>query len=283
MMFTSFIKRLIPDKMYIQLMHYYHKRSLVNFHNPKLFSEKQQWLKIYDRRPEYTVMVDKYLVRSYIEEKLGKEYLIPLVGGPWTSTEEVNLSILPEQFVLKCSNGNGVEICIDKSKFDFDSAKTRLEYSMKNNLFWYSREWPYKNSNSVIIAEEYLQEDIVDYKFYCFNGIPKYVIIITNRFGPGGAYGDMYDMEGNHLPVKDIDFPNNPHRRPSLPNSFEEMKEIAYKLSSGIPFVRIDLYEKDSRPFFGEITFFDAAGFPKFDPPEFDIELGNLIQLPNKK
>jgi len=282
-MILDFVKKAISDKLYIQLMYLYHKRRFVNFRKPHSFSEKQQWLKLYDRMPEYTIMADKFLVRNYIKEKLGDEYLIPLVGGPWISADEIDISILPDQFVLKCSNGHGVQICFDKSKFDFEHAKISLQNSLNNNLFWYSREWPYKNSKSQIIAEEYLKGEIVDYKFYCFNGVPKYLFIVTNRFGLNGAYGDMFDMGGNHLTVRDVDFPNNPYSIPSLPESYEEMKNMARTLSEGIPFVRIDLYEQNKRPKFGEITFFDAAGFSNFDPPEFDYELGQLIHLPKKQ
>jgi hypothetical protein len=280
---SFFIKKIIPDMFYIQLMYFYHKRKFVNFTNPRTFSEKQQWMKLYNRKSEYTIMADKFLVRDYIKEKLGEEYLIPLVGGPWSSVDDIDLLTLPEQFVLKCSNGHGVEICADKDQFNSEFAKTRLKNSMKNNLFWYSREWPYKNSKSVIIAEEYMQGDMIDYKFYCFNGIPKYLFIVTNRFTNDGPYGDFFDMEGNHLAAKDTDFPNNPYGYPLLPQSFEDMKKIAQVLSEGIPFVRIDLYEQNNKPIFGEITFFDSAGFSNFDPPEFDIELGKLIYLPTKK
>lgn len=282
-MIIEYFKRLIPDKVYLQLMHYYHKHKLIDFRNPKTFSEKQQWLKLYDRKPEYTIMADKFLVRDYIKNKLGEEYLIPLVGGPWLNAEEIDMSNLPQQFVLKCSNGHGVEMCKDKSTFDFSGAKTRLQKSINNNLFWYSREWPYKNSNSVIIAEKYLHDNIIDYKFYCFNGIPKFLFIVTNRFGADGAYGDMFDIEGNHLSVTDVDFPNNPYHSSLLPKSFEEMKDIACRLSKDIPFVRIDLYEIFERPLFGEITFFDSGGFSTFNPPEFEFELGKLIQLPTIK
>lgn len=274
------MKRLVPDKLYIQLMFLYHKRALVNFREPKTFCEKQQWLKLYNRRPEYTIMADKFLVREYVRQKIGDQFLVPLVGGPWLSTSDINLATLPEQFVLKVSNGHGVEICTDKREFDFERAKTRLNKFMKRNLFWYSREWPYKDSKSVIIAEEFLQEDVIDYKFYCFNGVPTYLFVITGRFSAhDGPYGDMFDMQGNHLKIRDVDFPNNPFGCPPLPKSFEQMKEIARMLSEGIPFVRIDLYEKNESPVFGEITFFDAGGFSNFDPPEFDLELGRLIDL----
>ncbi|RIW36053.1 glycosyl transferase [Bacillus salacetis] len=277
------VKKLIPDKVYLQLMYYHHNRRFINFRKPQSFSEKQQWLKLYNRKPEYTIMADKYAVRKYIEEVIGKQYLVPLVGGPWNCSDEIDISRLPEQFVLKCSNGHGVEICSQKDKFDFEAAKKRLEKSLRNNLFWYGREWPYKNSKSCIIAEEYLGNDAIDYKFYCFNGAPKYLFIVTNRFQPNGPNGDYFDMNGNHLKVRDIEFYNNPTPNSLLPSSFEEMKTIAQKLSQGIPFVRIDLYERKEKPIFGEITFFDSSGFSKFDQPDFDYELGRLIKLPEKK
>ena len=265
--------------MYLQLMYFKHMHRFINFRNPKSFSEKQQWLKIYNRREKYITMVDKYEVRKYIESVIGKEYLVPLVGGPWDNVNEIDISILPEQFVLKCSNGHGVEICHKKSEFDLINAKKKLDKSLKCNLFWYGREWPYKNSKSRIIAEEYLQRNIVDYKFYCFDGVPTYLFVVTDRHKSHGPYGDLFDMNGKHLNVIDIDFPNNP-KTPSLPVSFENMKYIAKKLSCGIPFVRIDLYEHQKKPVFGEITFFDSSGFAKFRPKEFDYKLGELIKLP---
>lgn len=281
-MIPIFINKMLPDKIYIQIMFFYHKHQFVNFKNPKTFSEKQQWLKLYNRRNEYITMADKYLVRNYIKETIGEQYLIPLVGGPWNNSNEIDLSLLPDKFVLKCSNGHGVEICKDKNNFDFESVKKRLNKALKNNLYWYGREWPYKGSISLIIAEEYLQDNITDYKFYCFNGEPKYLFIVTDRMN-GGPYGDLYDINGNHLPVIDVSFPNNPYGIPSLPKSFEEMKYISQKLSKNIPFVRIDLYEKDDKPLFGEMTFFDSAGFSSFYPKEFDLHLGTLIKLPGKK
>ena len=254
----------------------------LDLENPQTFNEKLQWLKLYNRKPEYTMMVDKYKVRQYIKEKLGEEYLIPLLGA-WDDPDEINFETLPEQFVLKCNHNSGLGMCIckDKSKLDIQKVREGLHQGLKENYFRKNREWPYKNVKPRILAEEFKVDEsgeLRDYKFYCFNGEPKVFLVASERFSRHRTYFDYFDMDGNNLPFTQGG-KNNPVT-PQLPSTFEEMKKIAKKLSQGIPHVRIDLYSVDEKVYFGEFTFFDSSGFEKFTPNEWDEVFGGWIQLP---
>ena len=171
------LSHLLPDWLYLCLK--YHKRNglLLNLRNPKTYTEKLQWLKLYDRKPMYTTLVDKYAVKKYVAEKLGEEYIIPLIGV-WDDVDDIDFDVLPNQFVMKCTHDSGgLEICKDKSSFDFDAAKRRIDKILKQNFYWVSREWPYKNVKPRVIIEKYMQDsetgELRDYKFFTFNGIPK--------------------------------------------------------------------------------------------------------------
>lgn len=257
----------------------------LNNENPKTFNEKLQWLKLYDRNPEYTIMVDKYRVREYIAKKIGEEYLIPLLGV-WDDPDEIDFDSLPNQFVLKCNHNSGLGMCIckDKSKLDIKKVKSELMKGLKQNYYLTGREWPYKNVPRKIIAEKYITDEtgtnLRDYKFYCFDGKAKVVGIYQDRNTDKETTGDFFDMDLNWL---DFTF-NMPNAKvkPSKPNHFEKMIEIAEILSEGIPHVRVDLYLSNDKIFFGELTFFDGSGFDKIEPIEWDIKLGEWINLPEK-
>ena len=252
--------------------------------DPKTFNEKLQWLKLYDRKPEYTVMVDKYKVRDYIAEKIGDKYLIPLLGV-WDDPDDIDFDLLPNQFVLKCNhNSGGIFICKNKNNFDVVKVKKELKKGLKRDYYLSGREWPYKDVPRKIIAEKYMTDEtgtnLRDYKFYCFDGKVKVVGIYQDRNTGKETTGDFFDMDFNWL---DFTF-NMPNAKvkPSKPNHFEKMKEIAEILSKGIPHVRVDLYLSNDRIYFGELTFFDGSGFDKIEPFEWDVKLGSWINLPDK-
>ncbi|WP_311516625.1 ATP-grasp fold amidoligase family protein [uncultured Anaerococcus sp.] len=252
--------------------------------DPKTFNEKLQWLKLYDRKPEYTVMVDKYKVRDYIAEKIGDKYLIPLLGV-WDDPDDIDFDLLPNQFVLKCNhNSGGIFICKNKNNFDVVKVKKELKKGLKRDYYLSGREWPYKDVPRKIIAEKYMTDEtgtnLRDYKFYCFDGKAKVVGIYQDRNTGKETTGDFFDMDFNWL---DFTF-NMPNAKvkPSKPNHFEKMKEIAEILSKGIPHVRVDLYLSNDRIYFGELTFFDGSGFDKIEPFEWDVKLGSWINLPDK-
>lgn len=272
----------LPDALYLKIMFRLRTGYNLDLKSPKTFDEKLQWLKLYNRKPEYTQMVDKYEVKKLVEKILGKEYVIPTLGV-WDHFEDIDFSTLPDRFVLKTTNGGGgggVVICRDKKSLNKASASERLNHSLKASIYKHLKEWPYKNVKPRIIAEEFKVDgsgELRDYKFYCFNGEPKAILVASERFSGHQTYFDYFDMDGNLFPFTQGGL-NNPVT-PKLPSTFEEMKKIAKKLSQGIPHVRIDLYSVDDKVFFGEFTFFDSSGFEKFSPKEWDEIFGGWLVL----
>jgi hypothetical protein len=255
--------------------------------NPQTYNEKLQWLKLNDRNPLYTTLVDKYAVRQYIANTIGEDYLIPLVGGPWKSFDEIDFDNLPNQFVLKCTHDSGgIVICRDKSKFNIKSARYKLTRNLARNYYYHGREWVYKNVPPQIIAEKYMVDDsgndLRDYKFFCFDGRVKAMFIATDRARDDvETKFDFFDMEFNHLPFTN----GHPNATiiPKCPASFQKMKELSAKLSKGMPHVRVDLYDINGKVYFGEFTFFHFSGFVPFNPEEWDYTFGDWIKLPDKR
>ena len=255
----------------------------LNLDNPQTFSEKLQWIKLYDRNPLYTKLVDKYEVKAIVERKIGKEYLIPTLGI-WEKFDEIDFEKLPNQFVLKCTHDSGgLIICKDKSKLDINKARKLINKCLRHSYFWGDREWPYKNVPPRIIAETYMEDsktaELRDYKFFCFDGQVKALFIATNRSkGAHETKFDFFDENFNHLP-----FTNghpNADVKPEKPSCFEEMKQIAASLSKGIPHVRVDLYEVDGKVYFGEMTFTSYGAIMDFYTDEFLKRCGSMIKLP---
>lgn len=276
----------LPDALYLKIMFRLKMGYSLNLKAPKTFNEKLQWLKLYNRKPEYTKMVDKYDAKKVAEEILGKEYVIPTLGV-WDKFEDIDFSALPERFVLKTTNGGGgggVVICRDKKNLDKASAAERLNASLGSSIYNRLKEWPYKDVKPRILAETFMVDEsgeLRDYKFYCFNGEPKVFLVASERFSGHRTYFDYFDMDGNHLPFTQGGM-NNPNI-PSLPSNFEKMKMVAKKISKGLPHVRIDLYSVDEKVYFGEFTFFDSSGFEKFTPKEWDGIFGSWVVLPSKR
>lgn len=275
--------RWLPDKPYLQLLYRFKMGHRLNLKNPKTFTEKLQWLKLYDRNPLYTRIVDKFEVKDYIASIIGKEYLIPTLAV-WDNVENIDIEALPDKFVLKTTNGgggSGVVICKDKRSFDLELAKKRLVESIKSNIYIGFREWAYKNIKPRIIAEKYMEDnvtgDLRDYKYYCFNGEPKALLIATERFSSNHAYFDYFDMERNHLPFTQGG--NNNPCMPMLPEQFEEMRTLSQKLAAGFKHIRVDLYVVNKKVYFGELTFFDSSGFEAFNPPVWDYKFGEWLNL----
>ena len=251
--------------------------------NPKTFNEKLQWLKLYDRNPLYTKLVDKYEVRKYIAEKIGEEYLIPLVGGPWNSPDEIDFDALPEQFVLKCTHDSGgVVICKDKSKLDIPAVKAKLNKHLKRNYYWTNREWPYKDVKPRIIAEKYMEDEsggLTDYKVFCFDGEPKLLLMVTDRGSDEITKRDFFDMDFNNLHFTNSAGPNS-DKELKKPASFKEMLQVAAELSAGMTHLRVDMYEAEGKVYVGELTLYDGSGLLALDPPEWEGILGTWIRLP---
>lgn len=274
----------LPDSLYLRLLYYGELGRWLNLSNPKRFTEKIQWLKLHDRRPEYTMMVDKYAVKDYVAAKIGAEFIIPTLGI-WNSFDDIDFKSLPDKFVLKTTHGGGsggVVICSDKSAFDMGKARTKLEESLRSDIYTNYREWPYKNVPRRIIAEQFIEvpfnKDLPDYKIFCFNGTPRYIQVIKDRNTDESI--DFFDTEWNHQPFYGL----NPNVHPSThdipkPANLEDMLKIACHLAKNIDFVRVDLYQTTDKVYFGELTFYPASGMGVFNPDKWDLTLGEFINL----
>ena len=281
------IKRFIPSKMHLKYLYRKNFSEKLDLNNPKTFNEKLQWLKLYNRNPLYTILVDKYAVREYIKEEIGEEYLVSLIGGPWKSVDEIPFDVLPNQFVLKTTHDSGgVVICKSKAEFDIEAARKKLTWSLKRKFFYVSREWSYKNVSPQIIAEQYLDAgnntDLADYKFMCFNGSVKCVLVCEGRNTENGLKITFYDREWQVMPVERIIHPKNDKIK-EKPINYLKMIELAEQLAREIPFLRVDFYEAQGKIYFGELTFYPASGLEGFNPPEWDRILGDWLVLPEKK
>ena len=253
---------------------------------PKTFTEKLQWIKLYDRRPEYTIMTDKYLAKIYVSKIIGEQYIIPTLGV-WDDPDDIDFDSLPDQFVLKATHaggGWGVDICRDKSQYDIAAAKKKMRNALKVDMYSRLREWPYKDIHPRIIAEEYLEDakvgELYDYKFFCFNGVVKSVMIGADRFG--GHYLNYYDADFNLLDIVSVTAARR-EKGFERPEKYDEMVEIASHLSQGIPHVRVDLYYCNGNVYFGELTFFDSSGHDDFGSEYWNGVFGSWIELPQKK
>lgn len=273
-----------PEKYIFRIFRKRMGREL-NLRNPQSYSDKLQWLKLYDHNPLYTMLVDKYEVKKYVANKIGEQYVIPTLGI-WDRVEDINFNSLPNQFILKCTHDSGgLVICKDKCKLDITKSKLKLRKSFGRNYYYMGFEWPYKNVKPRIIAEQYMEDtktkELRDYKFFCFDGVVKFLFIATDRQNQEEPYFDFFDADFNYLDLRQ-GHPNAPIQ-PEKPQCFDEMKRLATILSKDIPQVRVDFYEVDGNVYFGEMTFFHHGGWTKFDPEEWDYTFGKWLTLPQQK
>ena len=281
----------LPDKLYLSLRYRCKMGHWINWKNPKTFTEKIQWLKIYDYKPEYTQMVDKLAVKDYVASRIGEEYIIPTLGV-WDSVEDIDWDSLPDQFVLKTTHGGGgcgVVVCSDKTHFNKIEAIKKLQISMHSNAGKTYREKPYLNVPRKIIAEKFMAErtakvntknsDLPDYKFFCFNGKVKCFKIDFGRFVDHHA--NYYSPEGKLLPFGEKGLEPDSNHIEIIPENLDKMIVIAEKLSDGFKFLRVDLYNVKGKIYFGELTFYPAAGMGAFVPEEWDEKLGGMLNLDN--
>lgn len=256
--------------------------------NPKTFNEKIQWLKLYNRKDEYVKMVDKYEAKKYVGEIIGDKHIVPTLAV-YDSVDEIDISELPDKFVLKATHDSGSVIVVkDKNKMDFEAIKSRLSKALKNNFYSIYREWIYKGIKPRIIAEKYMEDennpdgDIIDYKWYCFNGEVKCLYVSQGLSDHSTASISFFDMEFNQLPFRRRDY-KACEEKPKKPKKYDEMIEMAKILSKDIPFLRVDLYEINGEIYFSELTFYPTAGYMPFEPEEWDYKMGEWLKLPNKK
>ena len=279
----------LPDGIYLRILFLIEMGKWPHLRHPRTFNEKLQWLKLHNRKPEYTTMVDKYAAKAYVASVIGEEYVIPTLGV-WDTPEEIEWDMLPKQFVLKTTHGGGncgVVICRDKNTFDCQKAVARLRKAFGLNIYKNYREWPYKDVKPRVIAEKYIEpkpcvKDLPDYKWYCFNGEPKYCQVIQDRTTEETI--DFYSINWERQKFTGL----NPLAHPAellveRPKNLGKQIDIARKLSKDIPFSRIDLYEVDGKTFFGEITFYPMGGMGKFSPEQYNDVFGKMLVLPGEK
>lgn len=274
--------KIVPDRLYLKILYNSFIGERLDLENPLTFNEKLQWLKLHEHRAEYTMMVDKYLVREYVKNLIGEEYLIPLIGV-WNTPEEIDFNALPNQFVMKCNHNSGTGMCIckDKAQANFSEIKKNLWKGLREDYYYLGREWPYKDVPRKIVCEKYMDDgsgEIKDFKFMCFAGKVKCSFVCSDRFDKKGLHVTFYDKDWNIMPFE-RHYPkvNIPHQKPVC---YDEMLSLAEILSKDIPFVRVDLYEIKGKVYFGELTFFPGSGLEEFTPKEWDKKLGDWIKLP---
>ena len=277
------IAPIVPDKLYLRWLFRLYMGYKLNLKNPQTFSEKLQWLKLYDRKPEYTQMVDKYEVKKYVAGIIGEEHIIPTLGV-WNSFDEIDFDALPNQFVLKTTHGGGntgVVICKDKAIFNRDEAKAKLQRSLKQNIYRTLREWPYMNVKSRIIAEQYIVDskgELNDFKFSCYDGNVTDVMICMER-SIGDTKFYFFDKNWQLLRYNKRGLAAPEGFTVPKPENMDLMFRLASELSKGIPYLRVDLYNVDGKIYFGETTFFPQSGMDANLLPETDLLFGSRIKL----
>ena len=272
----------LPDKWAVSIKYHNHFYKKLDLKNPRTFNEKLQWLKLYDRKPEYTIMVDKYRAKEYVASIIGDEYIIPTLGV-WKSFDEIDFDALPNQFVLKCNHGSGdVVICKDKASFDVEAARKKLTAALQQDYYLVSREWPYRDVPRRIIAEEYLEDsetgDARDYKFFCFDGKVRCFKVDIDR-----THTNWYQRDGHFVPYGFAIDSFCPEGSVTLPKDLTAMLSIAEILSRGYSFLRVDMYYINGFIYVGELTLFPCSGLHPFNDMEWDRIMGSWLKLPERK
>ena len=282
----------VPDRTHLCLTYRAKLGSWPDLDSPETFTEKMQWLKLHDRNPAYTTMVDKYCAKDFIASRVGPEYIVKSLAV-WSSADDIDPSGLPEKFVLKTNHDcGGVLICTDKDCFDLDDAKAFFRRHLKRNYFYGCREWPYKNVKPVVFAEEFLEsegdnahdeddnwEGIDEFDFFCFDGEPRLISYCHgDKNDSEKRYNDFYDTEWNLLPLT-MGYASSEETIPA-PKQLSEMLELSRKLSEGVPFLRVDLFICKGQVLVGELTFYPWGGFMPFGPAETEGTLGEMVSLP---
>lgn len=268
----------IPDKEFVKIAYRGMMGEKLNLENPATFNEKLQWLKVFDHKEEYTGLVNKIEAKDLVGKRIGIQHIVPLYGK-WENASDIEFDRLPNQFVLKCNHDQGSVIIVEnKNTINEKEIIRTLNYKLKQNAYYSTREYPYKNIKPMVFAEKYLGSNIIDYKFYCFNGEPKFLYCGQGLTEDHSLKIDFYDLDWNLMPFYRTDY----KRLGNIPKPIhlEEMICIAKKLSENIPFVRIDLFEVDDKVYFSEFTLCPASGYMPFVPKEYDLIVGKWLRLP---
>ena len=281
---NSIFGRILPSSIFLKIKYKINTGCSLNLENPKTFNEKLQWLKIHDRNPQYTKLVDKYEVKKIVASLIGEEYIIPTIGV-YDKFDDIDFEKLPNEFVIKCTHDScGLVICKDKKNLDIKEARKKINKCLKTNYYYLGREWPYKNVKPRIIIEKYMTDEsnieLKDYKVFNFNGEPKIIQVDYNRFV--NHKRNLYDIDWNYIEAS-FQYPTDFKRKISRPENLNKMLELAKILSKNIPHVRTDFYSIGDKIYFGELTFYSESGFGKFEPDEFNYKFGEYLILPNEK
>lgn len=276
---------ILPDKAYLSLIYAIRMKKMMNWHNPKSFSEKLQWIKVYDHNPLYIQLVDKYEMKKYVDQVIGPGHTVPTLGV-WDSVDDIDFSKLPERFVIKGTHDSGsVIVCKDRNTFDENSARSKLQDSLNTNLYYLSREWPYKHVPHRIIAEEYIESKdkspLTEYKLFCFDGEIKIVLVCKGLAHSTQRTNDFCDVNLKRYPFTSL-LPNSEGEL-TKPDNYDELLWYASELSKGFPEVRVDAYVFDGKIYFGELTFFHNSGLRRYEPDEWDYKIGEWVKLPEKR
>lgn len=271
----------MSDQKFLKMQYRIKTGKKLDLDNPITFNEKIQWLKIYDKKEIYTKMVDKLEVKEYISNIIGKDFIIPTLGV-FEKFDDIDFDKLPNQFVIKCTHDSGgIIICKNKNKINIKKMRKKMNKALKDNYFYHGREWPYKNVKPRIIIEKYManfgNDELCDYKIFCFNGKPKITLVCSERFSSNNMCKTFFNNDWDLLELTE-----NGHRIDNTtkkPKNFDKMLFFSKKLSNNIPFLRVDWYEINGKLYFGELTFFPNSGFEKFEPESWDFELGKMIDL----
>ncbi len=270
----------LPDKVFLRTKYRLTIKKKLDLDNPRGFNEKLQWLKLYDKNASYVMMADKYLVKEYIANTIGNEYIIPTIAI-YNSFDEIDFDSLPNEFVIKCTHDSGGIIIVkNKKEFNIANARKKINKYLKRNYFYLGREWPYKNIQRRIIIEKYMEDsngELIDYKVMCFNGDPQMIFTCTDRYKNDDLKVTFFDLNWKKLPFER-------HYKSSnciidKPKNLKKMLRLSKTLSKDIPFVRVDWYEIQGKLYFGEFTFYPGSGFEEFTPDKWDNVIGDMLDL----
>lgn len=267
----------MPDELYLKLLYKGKMGVSLNLDNPSTFNEKVQWLKLHDRQEEYIYWVDKVQAKAKVRERLGEEYVIPLINV-WQNAEDIDFESLPDKCVLKCNHDQGSTVVFQRGKSDINAIVRHLKKCLKRNAYTTTKEWPYKKVQPQILCEEYVADEIIDYKFFCFNGKPKFVNIGQKDLETHVSCVSFLAFDWNYMPFQRSDFPSVKNL-PEKPKCFSKMLEIAEELAKDTRFVRIDLFCVEENIYFSEFTLYPTSGLILFDPKEGDTLLGSWLNL----
>ncbi len=275
--------KFLPASFYMKIYYEYYTGKKLDLKNPVEFNQKIQWLKVYYKPAILNKLVDKYEVRSYVEQKIGSKYLNELIGV-YYNAKDVNFDALPDRFVIKGAHGYNFNLIVkDKSAVKSSRAKYLFrKWLLRNQYYRGGLEWAYKDVKPKLVAEKYLEEIgkgvINDYKFYCFHGTPKFVQVDADRGIEN--YKAFFDLKWKQLPFLKGkgELPKDSIQKPK---NFEKMSRLAAKLAADFPFVRVDFYNIDGKIIFGEMTFYPGDGRQEFKPDEYNLIVGNYLQLPS--